>query len=174
MKSVKYIIMLMMMVSVLSSCKKDDVDEGSEVSNDYTVKVSGTELTNHSERVYTGVGSDLGNMDLLIKNTSSSTIRFRIKVISISNNYAGAVNDISLCLGGQCYGIIEENISYPKNDGFYSLNAGQTSMTNAVHFQHNEDAHGSMTFEFKLYQVDENGGELTSKKSVQFKYKYES
>ncbi len=171
MKNLKFKVIVLFSVLSLMSCKKDDPEEASEL-NDYSVTVSGTELVNNTERIYTDVG-EIANMDLLIKNNSTSDINLKINVVSVEGNY-DTVNSISivLCLGEQCYNGININTSYPLN-GYYSLGAGETSTINAVHFQNNDSSKGPLTFEFKLYQVDSDGEEIVSKKSLQFKYRYQ-
>jgi len=169
---IKNILLFVGVLLALTSCKKDDPSEdNNNASDDYTVSVAGTELINNDERVYNSIDDVDGNMVLDIKNISNSIINLQVKVVSIEGT-DGA--DLELCLG-ECYYGVEVGKTYPFADGsvaFYSLNPGESSMQGAAHVLNKDDRNDEIVYGLKLYQVDDNGNELTSKKSVNFKYKY--
>ena len=171
MKNIKNILLFISVLLVLTSCKKDDPSEETSDSDDYTVTVAGTELVNNDVRVYNSINDEDGNMVLDIKNISNSVINLQIKVVSIEGT-DGA--DLELCLG-ECYFGVEVGKTYPFADGsvaFYSLNSQESSTQGAAHVLNKYDRSDELVYELRLYQVDENGNELTSKKAVSFKYKY--
>jgi len=169
MKKIKITFLFIIAIVLLSSCKDDEVEEPIVEADNYTVIVDGAELANNSEKVYSAIGAE-GNMDLSIKNVSSATINLKMKVVSINGNYSGVEDSMNFCIGN-CYTLVVEGNSYPL-DEIYSLEAGQTSQQDAIHIQNLDDRSGDLAFKIKLYQVDSSGNELTSKKSVNFTYKY--
>lgn len=169
MKKIKITFLFIIVIALLSSCKDDEVEGVVVEADNYTVIVDGTELVNNSEKIYNAIGAE-GNMDLSIKNVSSATINLKMKVVSINGNYSGVEDSINFCIGN-CYTLVIEGSSYPLNE-IYSLEAGQTSQQDAIHIQNLDDRSGDLAFKLKLYQVDSSGDELTTKKVVNFTYKY--
>ena len=167
MKNIKYIVVFILVAIVTLSCKKDDVEE--ILTDDYTVTVDGDELKDGDIWETSSSGSD-GNMVLLLSNTSSNQINFKMKIISIDGVIIG--QDISFCIG-DCYtseNLIEGGV-YPIQEAVYSLQTEGNS-GGLVHIENSDVRNESYSLVVKLYQTDDNGVELTSKKSVQFTYKY--
>ena len=168
----KRIISILVLIAIVTlSCKKDDPTEP-VIVDDYTVTVDGNELNNGDVWEASGANVD-GNMILLLTNTSSNSIGFKMKIISIEGDIIG--QNIEFCIE-TCYTAdnIEtrgEGAAYPSGESFYSLQAGQNSGS-LVHIKNGDSRNESYSFLIKLYQTDENGVELVSKKSVQFTYKY--
>ena len=106
-------------------------------------------------------------MLLSIKNISSEKIGFNIKVISIDGVDG---SNIQLCMGS-CFPSISAGSVYP-NGTAYFLESGVTSQPGETHIKNEDNRSESFECVLRLYQVDENGSELTSEKSVQFTYKY--
>ncbi len=164
MKNLKYLVIFAIIAIVSLSCKKDDVEEVTE-TDDYTVTYDGSELTEGQEVVFNVVGDETGQISLSVKNISNSEIFLKSEIISVAGNYASET--FGVCMGDCAYAL-----SVPYVSGTYSLGANQTSGATDIKFFNTNDRSGNLTFNLRLFQVDENGAELTSEKAVNFTYKY--
>lgn len=163
MKNLKYLVIFAIIAIISLSCKKDDVEEVTE-TDDYTVTYDGSELTEGQEVVF-NVVDETGQISLSVKNISNSEIFLKSEIISVAGNYASET--FGVCMGDCAYAL-----SVPYVSGTYSLGANQTSGATDIKFFNTDDRSGNLTFNLRLFQVDENGAELTSEKAVNFTYKY--
>jgi len=171
MRKLKFLMILLVVIgftTTFTSCGGDDSPSEQQETDQYTVTVDGVELTDGETWVTTAAGEE-GNMKLSIKNISDEVIYLRNKVTSLQ---ATSLEEIELCIGS-CYTGIAENAVYP-TDVPYSLQPGETSPDGAVHVKNNDNRNGDVIIGLKLYQTDEQGNELTNKKSVSYTYKYDA
>lgn len=169
MKTIKILLFIVTTSLIISSCGGDDTSNGDQQQSDqYTVEVNNIELTDNYTWTTSNIGEE-GNMILDIKNTSDETIYFKIKFLAKSDN--ADTQELELCLGNCYNGIIVNNI-YPSDTPF-QLEQGQTSPHGSCHIKNNDNRNGAVWFKFKLFQTDQNGNELTNKKSITFTYEFQ-
>lgn len=106
------------------------------------------------------------SLDFYITNNSTESIRMKIEVVSMTST-DGALMQLCFDL---CYDGVEAGESYPSN---YSVEipAGDTSFP-GNHFFNQDPGNGTdaMEYEFRFYQVDENGNEIGTDLTITYVY----
>ena len=170
MKNLKYLFILVILASASFSCKKDDVEEVT-ATDDYTVTVNGNKLKDGDVLETSSVG-DEGNMKFAFTNTSSSKIFLRMKIKTITGNPSPEV--YQFCFG-TCYAFVNESVSYPSYSDIYSvfsLDPNESTDSSLNHIECIEIRSEDFSFDVKLFQCDEQGVELPSKKEINFTFSF--
>ncbi len=157
-------IILLALAVFSTACKKKSTG-GEEQSAHFIVKdETGNTVENNHTFTFRTAAPQGGVLNLLITNTSASTIHLKTKLISVSGTSG---QDMEFCFGN-CYIGMEQGTAYPQN-GTFDLNGNATSQPGEIHFI-NHFANGQAEYTIEIYEVDNNGNRIGD--AFTFKYQY--
>ena len=151
----KYLVVFVFIVSSIISFSQITVAE-----------TDGTPLNDGDIRVY-NIAGDEADLKLVITNNAAKQIEIKVRCESID----GASGEgMSFCVYN-CYSGISVGKEYPLEPAQFFLDAGESSGTNEVHFQHNilSGDPDATSYILKLFEV---GNEANN--SIEFTYKYDA
>ncbi|QYJ69276.1 T9SS type A sorting domain-containing protein [Flavobacterium litorale] len=144
-----------------------------------TVTGNGETIANNDtvtfNQLSTAEDSSLGNLDLVVTNTSTENITMRMKAVAITNNDTPN-NNLQFCVQPQCFNIISEGTTIPTNlpDGGILLAPG-ASTEGDNHFRNSyagDDDSMPVSYVIAVITVDGDGNETGE--LMRFTYVYDS
>ncbi len=166
MKNLKYFTLLLVIVTIFSSCKKDDVEDTDNTVDPvipFTIKIDNEEVVEGTTLVktYTVVGED-GQLSFNITNKLDESINLKSTVVSI----VGDGTDMQLCFE-TCSSNIVAGTTEIK-----TINSGVTTTNAATHIYNAQVGNRNFECTVKINQVDDNDVDIVDGKELMFTYKY--
>ncbi len=176
MKKIRYTLLLVLSVMVLTSCKKDDPTEPQVVDDPtepqvvdtpaFTLKIDGEEVEANTQatallKSYNVVGVD-GELGFNITNNINEEIKLRMTVVDINGNGDG----IQICFGFCSTSVALDDTQVR------SFAIGETTTGNQTHVYNDQVGNRDFECTIKINQVDESGTDIGNGKEVYFTYKY--
>ena len=154
------LILLIVSISLVISCKKEDPEQ--ELPNNYTVviEVNGDTFEVENDQIIEMEGPD--KLGMHVTNNISSKIKLKLEVISLTGSGTG----VELCFS-QC----RSSISAGDID-VLAIDTGITTTTNQTHLAPNNEYDQTLIVEFKIIEVDKDGEGVVNGKEVNFTYSY--
>lgn len=164
MKKIIYIITLVVVSSIiLTSCKSDDPDPIVEEVIPFTLKIEGEEVVENTILVKTyNVVGEAGELGFNITNNTNADIDLKMTVTSVEGNGDGMQ---------LCFKTCSANINVDDAE-VKTINAGHTTTNVETHVFNGQVGDRDFSCTIKINQVDGNGNDIASGKSVSFTYKY--
>ncbi len=164
MKKIIYLVTLVVISSlILTSCKSDDPDPVVEEVVPFTLKIDEEEVVENTilVKTYNVVGAD-GELGFNITNNTNAAIDLKITVVSVEGNGDGMQ---------LCFKTCSANINVDDTE-IKTIEAGHTTTNVETHIFNGQVGNRDFSCTIKINQVDGNGSDIVSGKSVSFTYKY--
>lgn len=162
----KKIFLLFVSLAVLS-CSSDDSGSSSDAKQLKITKLDGTEIKDGDVINVTSTGDDNALVAFYLKNTSSSDINVKAKLVS--SNVDGS--NMQFCFGQQCYMSVEVGAVYPLDSHeLVTVPANDQIGGESFHFQNFATGTTPIEYVFEFYQFDENDAVVGNKVRVTYKY----
>lgn len=163
----KKIFLLFVSLAVLS-CSSDDNGSSSDSSKLKITKLDGTEIKDGDVINVTSVGDDNALVAFYVKNTSSSAINVKARLVSAVNTDG---SQMQFCFGQVCYSAVAVGSEYPldRNELITVPANGQVG-GESFHFQNFATSTSPITYVFEFFQFDEDDNVVG--KTVKVTYKY--
>ncbi|WP_298140198.1 hypothetical protein [Flavobacterium sp.] len=160
----KKIFLLLFASLTVLSCSSDDNGGGGEMK---ITKLDGTEIKNGDVINVTTTGDDNALVSFYVKNTSSSAINVKARLVSATNNET----DMQFCFGQVCYSAVEVGSEYPldRNEVITVPAKGQIG-GESFHFQNYASSSSPIDYVFEFFQYNENDEEVGNKVTVTYRY----
>jgi len=151
------------------SCSSDDNGSSSEAKQLKITKLDGTEIKDGDIINVTSVGDANALVAFYLKNTSSSDINVKAKLVSTSSNVDGS--QMQFCYGQVCYAAVAVGTVYPVDSHeLVTVPANGQVGGESFHFQNFATSTTPIEYVFEFYQFDENDAVVGNKVRVTYKY----
>ena len=168
----KKLVILLLVGLTTISCSKDDSD--TTPVNTKTMKIynkaTGTEIKDGDVIVLTSNTSPSNKLSFYIKNTSSSSMKVKSKLVSMINTDGLGM---SYCIGETCFFSVTEGSSYPGNAEILTVPANGTAGGDGFFKMENtaspDGGAASLDYVFEFYQYNETGP-VGNKVRVTYRY----
>lgn len=159
----KKIFLLLFASLTVLSCSSDD-NGGGEMK---ITKLDGTEIKNGDVINVTTTGDDNALVSFYVKNTSSSAINVKARLVSATNNET----DMQFCFGQVCYSAVEVGSEYPLDrNEVITVPAKSQIGGESFHFQNYATSSSPIDYVFEFFQYNENDEEVGNKVTVTYRY----
>lgn len=163
----KKIFLLFVSLAVLS-CSSDDNGSSSEAKQLKITKLDGTEIKDGDVINVTSTGDDNALVAFYVKNTSSSDINVKAKLVSTLNADG---TQMQFCFGQVCYSAVEVGAVYPLDSHeLVTVPANDQIGGESFHFQNFATSSSPIEYVFEFYQFDENDAVVGNKVRVTYRY----
>jgi len=171
----KKIVMLLFVAMATISCSKDDapvVETPANNSMKIFNKSTGAEIKDGDVVVFTSNTTPSNKLSFYVKNTSSSAMNVRSRLISVLNTDG---NSMQYCFGQNCFYSVTEGQTYPTNNQEMVTVPANGTLGDAESFKMENAATptsgNKVDYVFEFYQHDAQMNEVGNK--IRFTYRYQ-
>ncbi len=157
-----HFVWIFVLILAFSSCKKKDKDEGEDNTPAFEVYRNGDLVNNNATFTF---NTNDAVLNLVIKNTSSSTIHLKTHLVNDSSGNNGAY--MEFCFGN-CYVVMDPGTTYPLGSTL-DIEAGAQTADNAIHYI-NHYGNDAVSYTIEIYAVDEAGNKNGDPFTFIYKY----